>query len=528
MKTIRITIITLSIAAAIIWGSGCGKNENAGGGGPAPKTGEVSATKNSFQEVTSKLDAGGNMYFYLSTEEWLTGLSQKVDGWRSLGDSIPDMKASDKQNLDKVFDVVTSLIQKSGVEDMSGVGMSSIEREKGVYHSKVILHHYPGKGNGFLWTMFGTSAHSLDGLDMLPASTVLATYGDMDLGMVYSVVTGELNNTGIPEVKDALQKLPDQFVAATGLQLDKVLASLGNEYGLVITLDETKKITLPFGNPPMDVPEPGIMIIVKVKDDTIFNRVDAQLKGNQQVISSDKDGVRMRTMPVPLPLPISLRPTIARSGDYLFIATTDSLVEEALAVKSGKKPGLKAGDEFKQLAKGMPDKGNSFTFVSARFGQTWKDVQTRMMEMQGNTKGPQADFMKKLMAMNGSTFSYNVSANTDEGWVGTGNGNQNPAKVALLPLVVVPVLAAIAVPNFVKARETAQKSACLNNLRQIDSAKQQWALENKKGASDTPTWTDLKTYLKKGKLTCPSGGTYRINVMSQAPTCSHPGHALSE
>ena len=528
MKTIRITLITLSIAAAIIWGSGCGKNEN-GGGGSAPKPSEASATKNSFQEVTSKLDAGGNMYFYLSTEEWLTGLSEKVDGWRSLADSVPDMKASDKQNLDKLFDVVTSLIKKSGVEDMSGVGMSSIEREKDFYHSKVILHHYPGKGDGFLWTMFGKSAHPLDGLDLLPASTVLATYGDMDLGMVYSVVTGELNNTGIPDVKDALQKLPDQFQAATGLQLDKVLASLGNEYGLVITLDDTKKITLPFGNPPLDVPEPGIMIIIKVKDDTIFNRVDEQLKSNQQVIRSDKDGVRMRTMPVPLPLPISLRPTVARSGDYLFIATTDSLVQEALAVKGGKKPGLKDGEEFKHLAKGMPDKGNSFTFVSARFGQTWKDVQTRIMEMQAESKGQQEDFMKKLMALNsGSTFSYNVSANTDEGWVGTGNGNQNPAKVALLPIVVVPALAAIAVPNFVKARDTAQKTACLNNLRQIDGAKAQWALENKKGATDVPTWTDLKPYLKKGKLTCPAGGTYRINSVSMPPTCSHPGHTLAE
>jgi hypothetical protein len=383
--------------------------------------------------------------------------------------------------------------------------------------------------------MFGTSAHPLNGLDMLPASTVLATYGDMDLGMVYSVVTGELNNTGIPDIKDALQKLPDQFAAATGLQLDKVLASLGNEYGLVITLDETKKVTLPFGNPPMDVPEPGIMIIIKVKDDTIFNRVDQELKNNQQVISSDKDGVRMRTMPVPLPLPISLRPTIARSGDYLFIATTDSLVEEALAVKSGKKPGLKGGEEFKRLAKGMPDKGNSFTYVSERFGQTWKDVQTRVMEMQGGAKGPQADFMQKFMEMNGgSTFAYSVSANTDEGWVGTGNGNQNPAKMVLLPAIAVPVIAAIAAPNFMKARETAQKNACLNNLREIDGAKQQWALENKKGQNDVPTWADLKPFLpvlkttKALRLTCPAGGTYRINSMSQAPTCSHPGHKLED
>jgi hypothetical protein len=115
--------------------------------------------------------------------------------------------------------------------------------------------------------------------------------------------------------------------------------------------------------------------------------------------------------------------------------------------------------------------------------------------------------------------------------VGTGNGSQNPAKLALLPAVVVPALAAIAVPNFVKARDTAQKNSCLNNLRMIDAAKAQWALENKKGQNDVPTWADLKPFIKNGKggrLTCPAGGAYRINAVSQTPTCSHPGHALDQ
>ena len=103
--------------------------------------------------------------------------------------------------------MVTSLIQKSGVEDVSGVGMSSIEREKGLYHSKFILHHYPGKGTGFLWTMFGKTPHTLDGLDLLPASTAVATFTDMDLGMVWSVVEGEIDNAGIPGAKEADAKI---------------------------------------------------------------------------------------------------------------------------------------------------------------------------------------------------------------------------------------------------------------------------------------------------------------------------------
>ena len=51
----------------------------------------------------------------------------------------------------------------------------------------------------------------------------------------------------------------------------------------------------------MTVPTPGLLIAVKVNDDTIFNRIDKQLKANRQVISVDKPGLKMRTMPVPIP-----------------------------------------------------------------------------------------------------------------------------------------------------------------------------------------------------------------------------------
>jgi competence protein ComGC len=98
-----------------------------------------------------------------------------------------------------------------------------------------------------------------------------------------------------------------------------------------------------------------------------------------------------------------------------------------------------------------------------------------------------------------------------------------------LSVFLVPMMLAIAIPNFVKARETAQTNACINNLRQIDAAKQQWALENNKKAADTPTQSDLTHFLKNGQWpTCPAGGTYTINPVSEAPTCSVPKHKLSQ
>lgn len=89
------------------------------------------------------------------------------------------------------------------------------------------------------------------------------------------------------------------------------------------------------------------------------------------------------------------------------------------------------------------------------------------------------------------------------------------------------MLAAIAIPNFVKARNTAQMHHCINNLRQIDSAKQQWALEHQKKETDTPTQSDIVVYLKNAQWpVCLAGGTYSINAGSEAPTCSIPSHQL--
>src|SRR5438094_1880776 len=74
----------------------------------------------------------------------------------------------------------------------------------------------------------------------------------------------------------------------------------------------------------------------------------------------------------------------------------------------------------------------------------------------------------------------------------------------MIVVAIIGLLAAIAIPNFIKARTTAQKNACINNLRQIDGAEQQWALENKQN-SGVPNFSDISGYLKNA-VVCPAGG----------------------
>jgi|SRR6266705_6669348 len=105
----------------------------------------------------------------------------------------------------------------------------------------------------------------------------------------------------------------------------------------------------------------------------------------------------------------------------------------------------------------------------------------------------------------------------------------------MIVVAIIGMLAAIAIPNFVKARNTAQANACINNMRQIDSAIQQWALEKGKKDNDPVVEAEIAEYIKGNVMpTCPAGkAIYTVgpNVNStpsvQCPNAaSTPPHVL--
>ena len=93
---------------------------------------------------------------------------------------------------------------------------------------------------------------------------------------------------------------------------------------------------------------------------------------------------------------------------------------------------------------------------------------------------------------------------------------------------------AIIVPNFLREPRTSQQNACINNLRYIDAAKQQWATDNHK-TNGPVSWNDILPYLtevqkeqgiKAGIPHCPADGTYTLENIGQPPRCTVEGHVL--
>lgn len=106
----------------------------------------------------------------------------------------------------------------------------------------------------------------------------------------------------------------------------------------------------------------------------------------------------------------------------------------------------------------------------------------------------------------------------------------------MIVVAIIGLLAAIAIPNFVKARTTAQTNACIANLKQIQGAIEQWALEEKKAPDAAVALTDISGGADKhikGEINkdvkCPAGGTYTVTTVADDPTCSLSanGHALT-
>ncbi len=99
----------------------------------------------------------------------------------------------------------------------------------------------------------------------------------------------------------------------------------------------------------------------------------------------------------------------------------------------------------------------------------------------------------------------------------------------MIVIAIIGTILAIALPNFFKTRVTARKNICIENLSQIESAKQIWGVETGKKDGDVPVDAELfgpALYMKK-KPSCPGNGVYDLGTIGSVPSCNQEGHTLA-
>jgi hypothetical protein len=426
-----------------------------------------------FDAVAQHLDKGGTFYLYLDTAQWLAGLGKQIDTFRQLAllaPSSPQDKSS-KDSVNTGFNLITDLVTKSGLEEVSDVGASSIAVEPKIYLNKLFIHHASDKADGFLWSAFGKAPHHLDILDFMPTDTALASSSDLDLANTLAGLREEIGKSGIPNATQGFDIFLTQFSTNFGVPLEDLLKSLDGSMGLILTLNPAKAITFPIdkNGPPTSFPTPRLAILLRVKDDRIFGLIDKALTGNPAVQKNDTPELRSRVMPIPGPMEAWLRPTVAQwKGGYLLIASNDSLVNDMLqAQKTGH--GLKATPEFTKLLAGLPQEGNGVQIITPLLGDTLRVLQHEAMKNQPTMTPDQTAFMEKILGQSsGSTSMCSISTHLPDGWLMASKGTSSMNSL-VGPGMIVPaaIAAGIALPAFSAARERSMETKSLSNEKQL-------------------------------------------------------------
>ena len=100
----------------------------------------------------------------------------------------------------------------------------------------------------------------------------------------------------------------------------------------------------------------------------------------------------------------------------------------------------------------------------------------------------------------------------------------------MIVVAIMGLLVSLALPNFIKTRTQAQKNICLENLAQLESAKQIWGVENGKAEGDEATDDEMfgpYSYMKQRPY-CPGGGVYDLTRIGENATCTEAGHVLPQ
>ena len=141
------------------------------------------------------------------------------------------------------------------------------------------------------------------------------------------------------------------------------------------------------------IPEPGLVIVVRVRDDGVEKLLNATLAAQGLPLQMAQVGavpIWHLAQPIPLKNGLALQPAMARVDDYLIITSNPKLASRVIAVQQGSSPALAATGEFKKLAAGMTLKGNQFGFLSERL------VKVHEALSQAKPGAPEADALTVL------------------------------------------------------------------------------------------------------------------------------------
>ncbi len=472
-----------------------------------------------FQRVAANLDTDGVIYLYWDAEKALGELNKKLESVRDIAVSDPSLSQVEKTSLQKNFDLGIHLILTSGIQGVKAFGLSSRQVEPGLFLNKTYTY-LPGR-SGFVWNSLARARHNFPFIKMIPEDAEGFTFFDLDLAVLWKAVSKELAESGVPEVAQWQQHFAQQAKAFTGLSLDDLLGSLGDQLGVLVTLDRQLTVRIPTGDEQIEMPEPAAALLWKVRNDKLFDRLDALFSMNPKVSKIEDPGLRLRVLQGVEEIPY-LTPSLARYGDYLILSSSEKLVRAIVSADSGKTKGILSSSDFNSLASGVAEKGNSVTYLGKRFQKTLGDLQVKVGQMRESGNPILEAMSAKFSAMAADAATYSVGGATQDGWFTTGKTTKDPNEI-LGECLTIPAyyLAVASVEGIKRARGTGKLVKIKQNLADLRAAKSAAIAEKDLQEGQMLNRQDIEEYIADWP---PSvvGETYQVGIVGQPPDATAP------
>jgi hypothetical protein len=472
-----------------------------------------------YQRVAANLDTGGVLYLYWSADKALGDLDKKLEAVRDLTVSDPNLSLDEKNSVRQYFDLGIRLLSKSGFQAIKAFGLSSREIEPGLFLNKT--YTYLPDRSGFVWDALAKPPHDFPFLKILPENTEGFAFFDFDLTLLWRGIAKELAVSETPEVAKWQLRFSQQIQAFTGLSREDLLGSLGDQVGVIVTLDPKTTVRIPLGNEEYEMPEAAAALVWKVRNEKLFDRLDALFSMNPKVQKIGEPDVRMRVLEGIEEMPY-LTPTMARYEDYLIIASSEKLVRGIVDANTGKTPGIRASPEFTKLSAGMPEQGNGVAYVAKRLQKTLGELQTKLSQLRA-ADNPLLDAMSaKFSGISADVATYIVVGMNQDGWFTNGKTTKDVNEM-LGELLTIPAysFAIAAVDDAKRARANDKLAKIKQNLADLRAAKEEAISEKNLQEGQMMTRQDLEEFLTEWPRSI-VGETYEVGTVGEPPYATAP------
>jgi len=417
-----------------------------------------SAAEGTFGAVTEQLDPGGDLYLYWNTSGLVTFAEKVMDGIQSTLENQPADGTTREKNL-KWFHLVRRMVGETGLYRAKAMGVSSRSLEDGLHRTRMVLYRDPGNTTDLIWNLHASSPHDMPELDFLPRETVLAQFGDFKPRAFWDWLQAQAEKSDIQEFKKSVSML-EPLLKTRGIDILPILDGFSGSAGLVVTMDKERRIAIPMGKKSMEIPAPALALVLGVQDYRLFDLLAANLPGDK----GDKAAaVRRIQLPAP-PSPLFSSPAITCNGSYMIFASSGELADYLMSGKGG----LRESSEFRNLARGIPARGNGFRFISPRLGEVIRGIQKTALD-NPELKEKDRKTMKTFMNLLPLDLSmYGVLEHDATGFRYTLNHRLGIHHMVILPAVMAAgIAAAVAIPTMVKKMEMNRRAATLARMRSL-------------------------------------------------------------